>query len=134
LRSVPGAPLDTVDNLGDFFLDTRAEVLYGFKYHHCVKIGEEKQRSNMWPSTVTSLVGSKGDPAPPGGTGNAGPPGPVGPSHIYSGTQYSSLNVDGFQDTSFMDLSLPAGDHLVTATLLATNDDSSDQNSRANST
>lgn len=58
-----GAPLSSVGNNGDFYIDTAAEVLYGPK------------SGGQWPGTGTSLVGPQGTP---GATGAAGPAGPAG--------------------------------------------------------
>ena len=62
-----GAPLVTVGNIGDFYLDVASVTLYGPK----TTLG--------WPASFVSLVGPQGDPGPQGPQGIPGAPGAMGP-------------------------------------------------------
>ncbi|HEY2769127.1 MAG TPA: hypothetical protein VGI87_01055 [Solirubrobacteraceae bacterium] len=60
-----GPPADGLGSVGDFYIDTSANAIYGPK------------TAGGW-GTSASLVGPKGDPGPQGPTGNTGPQGPTG--------------------------------------------------------
>jgi len=66
-----GAPTNELGNVGDFYIDTNVQILYGPK------------TPNGWNGTVVNLVGPQGVVGP---TGPEGPPGP-------STADYSGLDV-----------------------------------------
>ncbi|HEV3313104.1 MAG TPA: hypothetical protein VG815_21550 [Chloroflexota bacterium] len=117
-----GEPSIDQGSVGDFYLDTSAEVLYGPKFQFCLGAGRKKRCSAVWPSAGTSLVGPPGNTGPPGDTG---PPGPAGPSHVFN--TYGTAYLSGFADKRVMTLQLPAGNYLVSAKLEALNQDTSIQ-------
>ena len=67
IQSGTGAPVAALGNIGDFYIDTQNNALYGPK------------TSTGWPGASTSLVGPKGDTGPQGLAGATGPRGPQGP-------------------------------------------------------
>ena len=82
LNGTTAPPASTLGNVGDFYLDTNSDVLYGPK------------SASGWPSTGTSLIGSQGVP------GSAAPDGQVfstgGASNPYTYTVppgVSELNI-----------------------------------------
>ncbi|MGC8481736.1 MAG: hypothetical protein ACP5PJ_09320 [Acidimicrobiales bacterium] len=65
-----GEPPTTLGQVGDFYLDTSTEVIYGPK------------TASGWPLSGTSIVGAQGSQGPEGPQGPQGPqgnPGPEGP-------------------------------------------------------
>ena len=63
IHSGTGAPVAALGNIGDFYIDTQNNALYGPK------------TSTGWPGAFTSLVGPKGDTGPQGPAGATGPQG-----------------------------------------------------------
>jgi len=66
IQSGTGAPVAALGNIGDFYIDTQNNALYGPK------------TSTGWPGASTSLVGPQGEVGPQGQTGATGPRGPQG--------------------------------------------------------
>ena len=63
-----GNPPSTTGNVGDFYVDTAATVLWGPK------------TASGWPASGVSLIGPQGQTGPQGTPGTPGPAGPAGPS------------------------------------------------------
>ena len=105
LRSGSGAPVASLGNNGDFYIDTVANFLYGPK------------ASGAWPTTGTSLVGPAGAAGAAGATGTAGAAGVAGPANslkigtvstLPSGSA-ASATITGSSPSQILNLSLPAG-------------------------
>lgn len=63
-----GQPSSSLGNVGDFYLDTTSDTIYGPK------------TSSGWPTSGTSLVGVQGAQGPQGPQGPVGPQGVPGPT------------------------------------------------------
>jgi hypothetical protein len=68
VQSGSGAPLQSIGNVGDYYIDTTNQRIYGPKTAAIAG----------WPTLYTSLVGPQGDTGEPGAAGPAGPAGPQG--------------------------------------------------------
>ncbi|HEV3309817.1 MAG TPA: hypothetical protein VG815_04815, partial [Chloroflexota bacterium] len=120
------APLGGQGGVGDFYIDTSADVLYGPKFLSCTGSGLKRQCAGVWPSQGTSLVGPPGPKGDQGDPGNQGVP---GPSHVYNIYNTADNAITG-STRQVAGLQLSAGYYLVIAKLQGYNADSSTQNFR----